>query len=173
MRTTNYSAPGSICSAGRSHWPSARQRGSAQLLRAARRLEPLDVGLARETYLDAWGAALFAGPSGRGQLREVSQAARAAPARLDPPRLPDLLLDGLSLLVSEGRAAATPTLRKAVRAFPSEELSVEKGLQWGGWPAAPRSCCGTSRAWQAIYEPSVRTRPQGRRARTVMFHSHR
>ena len=31
------------------------------LLRAARRLEPLDLGLARETYLASWMAALFAG----------------------------------------------------------------------------------------------------------------
>ena len=34
---------------------------SAQLLKAARRLEPLDVSLARETYLDALAAALYAG----------------------------------------------------------------------------------------------------------------
>ena len=34
---------------------------SAQLVKAAKRLEPLDVSLARGTYLDAWGAALFAG----------------------------------------------------------------------------------------------------------------
>jgi DNA-binding CsgD family transcriptional regulator len=33
----------------------------ALLLNAAKRIEPLDVALARETYLDAWGAAFFAG----------------------------------------------------------------------------------------------------------------
>src|SRR4051795_7714437 len=33
----------------------------AAMLKAARRPEPLDPSLARETYLDAWGAALFAG----------------------------------------------------------------------------------------------------------------
>ena len=109
---------------------------SAQLLIAARRLEPFDVGLARETYLDAWGAAFFTGQlGGSGQLREVSEAARAGPASPDPPRLPDLLLDGLSLLVTEGRAAATPILHQAVRAFPTEELSVERGLLWGGLAA--------------------------------------
>ena len=31
------------------------------LLKAATRLEPLDLDLARETYLNAWGAAVFAG----------------------------------------------------------------------------------------------------------------
>lgn len=110
---------------------------SAQLLKAAKRLEPLMVSLARETYLDAWSAAMFAGQlGGSGQLRDVSQAARAAPASTDPPRLSDLLLDGLSLLVTEGLASATPTLRQAVDAFHVEELSVERGLQWGAWAAA-------------------------------------
>ncbi len=105
---------------------------SVQLLKAARRLEPLDVSLARETYLDAWAAAMYAGQlGGSGQLREVSEAARAAPASSGPPCLSDLLLDGLSLVVSEGRAAATPVLQEAVGAFADEELSVEKGLQWG------------------------------------------
>ena len=42
----------------------AQHRGSDApplLLRAAKTLEPLDPKLARETYLDAWSAALFAG----------------------------------------------------------------------------------------------------------------
>jgi DNA-binding CsgD family transcriptional regulator len=104
---------------------------SVQLLKAAKRLEPLDGNLARETYLDAWGAAMFAGPSGASQLLEVAQAARAVAASADPPRLPDLLLDGYALLVTEGLAAATPTLRQAIDAYPHEELGVEKGLQWG------------------------------------------
>jgi hypothetical protein len=48
---------------------------SLLLLKAARRLEPLDPGLARETYLDAWQAALFAGHlAGGGDLEEVSRA---------------------------------------------------------------------------------------------------
>jgi hypothetical protein len=57
---------------------SAGSQAPAQLLKAAKRLEPLDVTLARETYLDAWGAALFAGRlAGAGNLLEVSRAARA------------------------------------------------------------------------------------------------
>lgn len=109
---------------------------SSQLLQAARRLEPVDVNLARETYLDAWAAALFAGRfGGNDQMREVSQAARGAPALSDPTRVSDLLLDGFSLLITEGLETATPTLRKAVCAFPSEELSLEKGLQWGALAA--------------------------------------
>ena len=51
------------------------------LLAAARRLEPLDVSLARETYVDAFSAALFgARLNGSVGMPEVAEAARAAPA---------------------------------------------------------------------------------------------
>ena len=58
------------------------------LLQAARKLEPLDVRLARETYLDAWAAALFAGhlATPGGGLLDVSRAAAAAPTAAEPPR---------------------------------------------------------------------------------------
>ena len=69
------------------------------LLKAAKRLEPLDPGLARETYLRAWIAAMFAGSlAGTGDLAEVSRAARALPPPAHPPPLADLLLDGLARL---------------------------------------------------------------------------
>jgi DNA-binding CsgD family transcriptional regulator len=104
----------------------------AQLLRAARRLEPLDVALARETYLDAWGAAFFAGdPSGPASVAVVSRAARSAPRPTGRPHASDLLLDGLALLNTDGRAAAAPVLRQAVSEYMTEDLSLEKGLQWG------------------------------------------
>ena len=51
------------------------------LLAAARRLEPLDAALARETYLEAIAAAMFAGRLGTGpDEREVAEAARASRA---------------------------------------------------------------------------------------------
>src|SRR5215217_5398020 len=104
----------------------------AQLLKAARRLEPLDPGLARETYLDAWGAALFAGRLASGSdLLDVSRAARSAPPPTYAPHPSDLLLDGLVALVTDGRAAAAPALRRAVSAFRGDRISVDKGLQWG------------------------------------------
>ena len=60
----------------------AQSRGSDApplLLRAAKTLEPLDPELARDTYLDAWSAALFAGRFATGGgLRDVSREARAA-----------------------------------------------------------------------------------------------
>ncbi len=105
---------------------------SHQLLKAARRLESLDTALARETYLDALGTALFAGPlETSGRLRDISKAALASPVPPGPPRVVDLLLDGLSLVVTEGLMAAAPSLRRAIAVFPREELSVDRGLQWG------------------------------------------
>ena len=50
------------------------------LLAAARRLEQLDVALARETYLEAVSAVIFAGHLARSPgWREVGEAARGAP----------------------------------------------------------------------------------------------
>ena len=57
------------------------------LLDAARRLESLDAALARETYLDAFGAALFAGRLARAAMfGEVAAAVLAADWDGTPPR---------------------------------------------------------------------------------------
>jgi DNA-binding CsgD family transcriptional regulator len=101
------------------------------LLKAAGRLEQLDLDLARDTYLSAWGAAMFAGHlAGAGDLRTVSGAARAAPAPAHPPRSADLLLDALTLAVTDGRAVAAPALRQVVAAFTSANTPVEERLRW-------------------------------------------
>ena len=107
------------------------------LLQAARRLEPLDVRLCRNTYLDAWGAALFAGhlAAPGGGLLDVSRAAAVAPEPTDGALARDLLLDGLALIFTEGTRAAAPVLERAVAAFASSEASVDEVLRWG-WLAA-------------------------------------
>jgi len=113
---------------GRIAAASSTGSAAAQLLKAARQLEPLDVDLARETYLHAWGTALAAGElSSAGTLREVSRAVRAAPPPAHEPRSTDLLLDGLAQLIAEGLAAAAPTLRKGVNASRDDQ----KVHQWG------------------------------------------
>jgi DNA-binding CsgD family transcriptional regulator len=105
------------------------------LLKAAKRLEPLKLDLARETYLGAWYAAMFAGHlASVGDLLEVSRAAGALPAPAHPPRPVDLLLDGLVVLVTDGPAAAAPTLRQARSAFADADIRVEEVLRWG-WMA--------------------------------------
>jgi len=102
------------------------------LLKAARRLEPLNLDLARKACVEAWEAALFAGHlAGAGDLLEVSRAARALPPPAHPPRPVDLLLDGFALLVTDGPAAAATALRQATGAFDSADTPLDDGLQWG------------------------------------------
>jgi DNA-binding CsgD family transcriptional regulator len=101
------------------------------LLKAAKRLEPLDQRLARETYLDALIAVFFPGLLAPGpSVLEVARAAGAAPPSSQPPRASDLLLDGLALLITEGYAAGTPTLRTAVNTFRGEDISRGEGRRW-------------------------------------------
>ncbi len=129
---------------------SAGSEAPAQLLKAARRLEPLDVSLARETYLDAWGAALFAGRLANADALEVSRAARAAPRPSPEPRPSDLLLDGLAQLVVEGRAAATPTLQRAVSAFRGGQVAAEQWLQWGVLASSAAVTLWDFDGWNAV-----------------------
>ena len=86
-----------------------RSRGSdaaALFLEAARAFDGLDAGSARETYLEAFGAAMFAGQlGGRHGLREVAEAVRAAPPGPQPARPSDLLLDGMATRYLEHQAA--------------------------------------------------------------------
>jgi DNA-binding CsgD family transcriptional regulator len=112
----------------------AANRGSEApllLMRAAKRLEAVDANLARDTYLDALNAALFAGrlASPGGWPQDVSQAARAAPRPSYPPRASDVLLDGLAANFSAGRAAGLPLLRRAMSVFDGE-TSAEEDLRW-------------------------------------------
>src|SRR3954462_4896904 len=102
------------------------------LVNAAQRLERLAPELARDTYLDAWGAAFFAGRfASAGTLVEVSRAAKSAPRSTHPLRPSDLMLDGLSTLGTEGRAAAAPLLRRAMAAFVDEASPGQKDFRWG------------------------------------------
>jgi len=99
------------------------------MLSAAKQLEALDAGLARKTYLEAFTAALFVGRLSPA-VGDVARAARTAPAPPAPARAPDLLLDGLALLVTEGYAAGTPALRRALLTARSQDISAEEGLGW-------------------------------------------
>src|ERR1700734_1778193 len=112
----------------------ASSRGSDApplLLKAAREFEPLDPRLARETYLEALAAAIFAGRLALGGgMREVAEAARMAPPSPGPVRGPDLLLDGLALMICEGYPAGAPVLRQAVTTFRGTDVSTEEELRW-------------------------------------------
>jgi DNA-binding CsgD family transcriptional regulator len=101
------------------------------LVRAARRFEPIEPRLARETYLDAISAAAFAGrlASPGGDVRQVARAAAASPRPVHLSRPPDLLLDGLTANFVDGYPAGVPGLRAALTAFGSD-MSTDEELRW-------------------------------------------
>jgi DNA-binding CsgD family transcriptional regulator len=116
----------------------ASNRGSDAsllMLNAARRLQHVDVELARVTYLDALKAALFAGRLARAQadLRSVSRAALTLPAPRSSSSV-SLLLEGWARnfaadSFSEGYAAGLPLLRRAL-ADSGDGLPPEQALSW-------------------------------------------
>jgi DNA-binding CsgD family transcriptional regulator len=132
------------------------------LLDAARRLEGVDVGLARETYLQALSATSYAGRLARGtDVHEVARAAIAAPG-LTPPRPVDLLLEGLALLISRGPVEATPLLRQAGGIFRRGETSLQEDLRWLGLACATASSTWDYGSWHDLASRQVQfTRASG------------
>ena len=101
------------------------------LLSAARRLEPLNAELARESHLEALEAAMWIGDlNGPGSALEAAEAARAAPRGPDPPRPVDLLLDAFALRFTEGYAAAAPMLSRAVKLFLALDVGTDEVGRW-------------------------------------------
>jgi len=118
------------------------------LLKAARRLESFDLDLARETYLTAWGAAgLAEDVVARDVLVEICRAVRALPRPPAPRRPRDLMLDGFALLITEGHAAAAPTLQRAVLAVAN--LPVEDVLRWGWMTVGASAAVWDHEGWLA------------------------
>jgi DNA-binding CsgD family transcriptional regulator len=101
------------------------------LLSTAKRLEPLDAGLARETHLEALGTAIWAGSAdGSGGVGEAAEAARAAPPGPDPPRVVDVLLDAFALRLTEGYAAAAPLLTRALELVLALDVASGEAGRW-------------------------------------------
>jgi DNA-binding CsgD family transcriptional regulator len=96
------------------------------LLSAARRLERLDPDLARETYIEALIAAIYAGRLASDN--EVAVAARAAglgTVGAEPLEHQQLLLGGLALRMTDGYVAGARTLRDALRRYRSEPQQLD------------------------------------------------
>ncbi len=120
------------------------------LLEAAKRLEPLDATLARETYLEAFAAALSADRLVRGgDAREVAAAVLAAD--WEPcTSASGFLLDGLALLIGEGYAAGAPALKAALRAFRDTQLPEEEELCWLWLACHIARALGDDAAWDEL-----------------------
>ena len=119
-----------------------RTRGNeapALLLDAARRLEPLDAALARETHLEAMAAAMFAGRLGersgrprgcRGRSGCAAGTAAATRDRSAPRRSGDEIHRGLP-----GRSAAAPEGTRRVPRRGGIDQATYAGCGWRvAWP---------------------------------------
>jgi DNA-binding CsgD family transcriptional regulator len=121
------------------------------LLKAARQFESLDVGMARATYLEALSTAVFTGRLANGAgAREVAEAARWAPPSPQSDHGPDLLLDGLALLITEGYAAGTPVLKRALQAFRSGHVSQVEGIRWAWFACHAAVIVWDCETWQLL-----------------------
>src|SRR4051812_13051802 len=100
------------------------------LVTAARRLEPLDPELSRETYLEALGAAMVKDVEVPGGARAVAEAVRAAPSDPTQSRPVDVLLDGFATRLTDGYVAAAPTLVRALELLVALDVSKKDA---GGW----------------------------------------
>jgi DNA-binding CsgD family transcriptional regulator len=100
------------------------------LVSAAKRFEPLDPSLARITYLEALGAAIWAGDlAGPGTLIETAVAARAAPSAPEPTPA-DAVLDALATRVTDCYAAAAPALEQALEIVMALKAPAEDLGHW-------------------------------------------
>jgi DNA-binding CsgD family transcriptional regulator len=130
------------------------------LLKAAKRLEALDPALARETYLDAFVAALCAGRLGDGGgMRDIAEAFRTADwqERFRPSgRACDALLDGLVTLIIDGYEAAAPALKHAVVAFRREPMSEQRALRWLWLACRVARALGDDEAWDELTDRQVK-----------------
>ena len=89
-------------------------------------------------------------------MAEVCRAARALPAPLDPPHPVDLVLAGLAMVVTDGPAAAAPTLRRAISTFNDADMTMAEELRWGWFAQAAASALWDDDAWRAMLARQVR-----------------
>ena len=117
------------------------------LLKAARRLEPLDPDLARETYLDAWQAAQIAGHlAGGGDLLEVSRAARAMPAPRRRRGRPTCCWTVLRCWSPTGRPPPPRCCGRLPAPLPAQTSRWQNSSGGAGWPRLRAPLCGTTKA---------------------------
>ena len=101
------------------------------LIDAARRFEALDARLARETYLEALSAALLGHRTSQIGTSEIARAAGGATAA--PPgdsRAPDLLLEGMATLITDGYETGVPAVQRALSVFRNGDLPIGEQLRW-------------------------------------------
>jgi DNA-binding CsgD family transcriptional regulator len=129
------------------------------LMSAAKRLEPLNPALARETHLEALGAAMWAGDlqSPSGPL-VAAQAASAAPIGPEPPRAVDDLLDAFVSRFTDGYEAAAPLMTRALERFLAEVVRTDDVGRWLWLSGSRASAVVALELWDAESWHSLATR---------------
>ncbi|MEV3901716.1 AAA family ATPase [Mycobacterium sp. NPDC050551] len=120
---------------GRGGEPGAPQiaTAAAQLLDAARRLEPIDDQSAREAHLEALAAAMYASQCAPpGALVAAAESVRHAVNRVaDPHRPADLMLSGMADLITGGLTEGADRLRTALEHWCSHAQRDDgEALRW-------------------------------------------
>jgi DNA-binding CsgD family transcriptional regulator len=144
---------------GRVSFTSERGSEAPQLLfAAAQHLEVHDPSRAREIYLDAIAAALFAGRMAHtAHARDIAKTVLSEPQPPGPPSVSDLLLRGLALLVSEGPGVGTPVAKRALEAFRSDAVGTEERLRWSWLAARTAAFIWDYDAWNELTSRQVAT----------------
>jgi len=128
--------------------------GARMLLAAAKRLDRLHPGVAREAYRDAfWAARTAGGVADRHGMAEIAGAVLAREpedSANQSPHAYDLVLEGLATVATRGYALGAPILRSAVRALAEREIPGEEAFRW-----LPMACCISrdlwdDRSWSAL-----------------------
>jgi DNA-binding CsgD family transcriptional regulator len=117
---------------------------------AARRLEPVAIGLARRTHLEALGAAMYLGDrDGPAAMRTIAEAALRAPPPHGSPAASDALLDGCALLLTKGHRAAAPSLRRARELVLAPHPAMDDHGHWLWFAVAGNAITVAQELWDA------------------------
>jgi DNA-binding CsgD family transcriptional regulator len=141
----------------------AARRGddaAALLLAAAKRIEALDFSLARETYAEAFAAAMYAGRLARGnpvlEVAKTMPVAKPGEASRGALGAADLLLNGQALLITQGMKSAAPVLKRALRAFRGDGISNDEALRWLWLACAAAIYLWDDESWRALADRYLR-----------------
>jgi len=132
----------------------------AMLLRAADAIAAVDLPAARDCLLDAFAVEVFAGRrSPAERVAGIAKALRGLGPSPDPPRPNDLLVDALSTRLTEGYAAAVPSMRTAVAAFRNggegNDATFHSGIGWLRLAAVTAMDLCDEESWLTLTERQV------------------
>ena len=117
---------------------------------AAKRLEPVAIGLARKTHLEALGASMYLGDrDGPAGMRTIAEAALRAPPPRGSPAASDALLEGYALLLTEGHRAAAPSLRRARELVLAPHPATDDHGHWLWFAVAGNAITIAQELWDA------------------------